>query len=312
MDEGLYKPINLHDFIKESPLLNPFKEHYPDYLGQLLERTFHFWELEAIEKAKEQIAIYNSNFEGFHLGILIELAIDFDNLDAEKTIIYLNSIPENHRNEPDIGDMYYSIKAALYFSLLDIDLAREECVIGIGFGFGSEELYYLRAMCSALRNLHNEAIPDYITALKGDFKRDEITVNLAYSYLRTGRTWKAFRLYKKIVNKFPENDKTQFNTGLCYKRFRRYSKAIEYFDKAIALNPDEAGYRLTRGRVLMRLKRHNEAQLDLVYALESGVSLAEELLNINTEVLERKITSRTANRKVFKLFKKIYLQNEGY
>ncbi|QYJ68772.1 tetratricopeptide repeat protein [Flavobacterium litorale] len=312
MDEGLYKPINLHDFIKESPLLNPFKEYYPDYLGQLLERTFHFWDLEEIEKAKEQIAIYNSNFEGFHLGILIELAIDFDNLDAEKTIIYLNSIPENHRNEPDIGDMYYRIKAALYFSLLDIDLAIEECVKGIGFGFGSEDLYYLRAMCSALRNLHNQAIPDYIIALKRNFNTDEIIANLAYSYLRVRKMRKAFKLHKSVVDKFPGNHKIQYNTGLCYKHFRKYSKAVEYFDKAIALNPDEAGYRLTRGRVLMRLKRHNEAQLDLVYAQESDISLAEELLNINTEVLERKITSRTANKKVLKLLRRIYLQNEGY
>ncbi|MBD3843049.1 MAG: tetratricopeptide repeat protein [Campylobacterales bacterium] len=312
MDEGFYELIDLQEFIKNSLLLDPFKEHYPDYLHQLFDRALCFWDSQEIEKAKEQIAIYNSNFEGFHQGTLVELAINFSNLDAEKTIIYLNSIPEKDRNAPDVGDIYYRFKAALYFSLWDIDLAREECIIGIGFGFGSEYLYYLRAMCNALRNLHNAAIPDYLIALKGDFNRDEITANLAYSYLRTGRIWKAFRLHKKIVNKFSDNHKIQYNTGICYKRFRKYSKAVEYFDKAIALNPDEAGYRLTRGRVLMRLKRHNEAQLDLAYAMEWDIPLAKDLFNINNEVLERKITSRAANKNVLKLSRKVYLQNEKY
>ena len=310
MEEDFFGLLNLRDFLKSSSLLNPLKEHYPDYLQQSFDRALSFWDLKETDKAKEQIAIYNSNFKGFHLGTLVALAIDFDNLDAEKTIIYLNSIPEKDRNSPDIGDMYYRIKAVLYLSLFDVDLAREECIIGIGFGFGSEDLYYIRAMCNAIRNLHNAAIPDYLIALKGDFSRDEITANLAYSYLRVKKMRKSFKLHKSIVDKFPDDHKIQYNTGLCYKRFRKYSKAVEYFDKAIALNPDEAGYRLTRGRVLMRLKRHTQARQDLSFALESNIPLAEELFDINNEVLERKISSKTANKKVHKLLRKVYLQNE--
>ena len=61
MDEGLFKQLNLRDFLKDSPFLNPLKEHYPDYLRQLLERTLDNWDQRELEKAKEQIATFNSN-----------------------------------------------------------------------------------------------------------------------------------------------------------------------------------------------------------------------------------------------------------
>lgn len=303
MDEGQFKRLNLRDFLKDSPFLNPLKEHYPDYLRQLLERTLDYWNQGELEKAKEQIATFNSNFDGFQIGKLIVLAIDFKELDAEKTITYLKSIPEAQRVEPSTAFAYHLVKAVLFFSLWDIDEAREECNKAIKFNKKLGLTYYLRGTCFALRELHHSAIPDYKKALNDNFKKNEITANLAYSYLRTQNHWKALRLHKRIVDKFPDNDKVQYNTGLCFKRFKKYEKAVKYFDKAIQLNPDNAGYKLTRGRVLMRLKKHKEAQTDLQFAFDSGNQISGELLGINSEVLENKISSKRANKKVLDLIR---------
>ncbi|QNR25101.1 tetratricopeptide repeat protein [Croceimicrobium hydrocarbonivorans] len=303
MDEGLFKRLNLRDFLKDSPFLNPLKEHYPDYLRQLLERTLDYWNQRELEKAKEHIATFNSNFDGFQIGKLIELAIDFKEIDAEKTIVYLDSIPETQREETSTAFAFHFVKAVLYFSLWDIDKARDECDKAISFDNKLGVTYYLRGTCYALRELHSRAIPDYKKALKDDYKKNEITANLAYSYLRTQNHRKALRLHKRIVDKFPENDKVQYNTGLCFKRFKKHKKAVKYFNKAIQLNPENAGYKLTRGRVLMRLKRHKEAESDLQFAFDSSNQISGALLRINSEVLENKISSRQANKKVLDLIR---------
>jgi len=303
MDEGLFKRLNLRDFLKDSPFLNPLKENYPDYLSQLFEKTIDYWNQGDLENAKEQIVIFNSNFEGFQIGKLTELAIHFKETDAEKAIAYLDSIPESQRKESSTAFAYHITKAVLYFSIWDIDEAREECDRAINYDNTIGMTYYLRGTCYALRALHHSAILDFKKALNDDYKKNEITANLAYSYLRTRNHRKALRLHKRIVDKFPDNDKVQYNTGLCFKRFKKYNKAVIYFDKAIRLKPDNAGYKLTRGRVLMRLKRHKEAELDLQFAFDSGRQISGELLRINSKVLEKKISSKQADKKVLDLLR---------
>lgn len=304
MEEGLFKPIDLKEFLKNSPFLSPLKENYPDYLKQLIERTLEYWDIDEIEKAKEQIRIFNSNFEGFQIGTLIEMGIDFKDLDVENTISYLNEISEESLSSLHTKFAFHILRAVLYFSLWDIDLARKDCDDAIKADPTSKITYYLRGTCFALRGLHYSAITDYKNALKDNYKKDEITACLAYSYLKTQNIRKSFRLHKRIVDKFPENDKIQYYTGLCFKSFKKYSKAIKYFSKAIELKPDNASYKLTRGRVLMQLKRYHEAESDLSDALKLGKAIASELLKINSEVLGEKITSKRANKKVLELLRK--------
>lgn len=304
MDEGLYKPINLKDFLKNSDLLNPPKEHLPYFMKQVFEKTFEYWEKGEIDKAKEHIAFFNSPFTSFQIGHLVEMAIDYNNIDAEKVIEQLNAIPESQRNNPLIGCYYHFVKAVLYFSLWDIDQAKEACDYAIKFDKKERLTYYLRGVCYSLRALHHKAIADYKKALKGPHYKNEITANLAYSYLTTKKYRKALKLHKLIVDKFADNHKVQYNTGISYKRFRKYDKAIIYFDRAIALNPDNPGYKLTRGRTLILLNKHEQAQPDLQFASDSGNDLAGELLKINSAVIEQKISSKTANKMVLNLARK--------
>lgn len=48
----------------------------------------------------------------------------------------------------------------------------------------------------------------------------------------------------------------------------------------------------------MRLKKHQEAEPDLKFAFDSGYHISGELLKINSEVIENKISLKRANKKV--------------
>ena len=56
----------------------------------------------------------------------------------------------------------------------------------------------------------------------------------------------------------------------------------------------------------MRLKRHEEAESDLKFAFDSGNQISGELLRINSEVLDNKISSKQANKKVLDLLRNKY------
>lgn len=298
MENDFSEPINLRDFLKNSELLNPFKEHYPDYLKQFLQKTLDFWESDDLQKALEQIQIFNSHFEEFQIGNLIELSINLKNLNAEKTLKNLNNISVNSFSDNNLRLHYHFVKAVLYFKLWDVDESKNECDQIIKINPSYLLAYYLRGTCFALRSLNYSAIADLKMALKGNYKSDEIKTNLAYCYLRTGKIRKAHRLNKEVAPKFPKNDKIQYTTGISFKRFKKYKKAVEYFDKAILLKPNIPGYKLTRARVLMKLNRHQEAEDDLLMASKAGMGLAKELLKINQKVLQGVISSRKANKMV--------------
>ncbi len=301
MEDGFFKPIDLRQFLKNSPFLHPFKESYTDYLFQILEQSIRYWDEGNNEKALEQIKIFNSNFEEFQFGNLMELAINIENTDPSKAISYLNSVSTESLTSKVLRSWYHFTLAVFHFMNLDIDFAKEECDKAIKYEKKIWLVYYLRGTCLAMRELHYSAIPDFKKALKDGYKRNEILACLAYSYLRTRQYRKSFKVHKKIVDQFPENHKVQYNTGLCYKRYKKYKTAIKYFSKAIELDPSIPGYRLTRGRVLMKLRDYNEAAKDLNLAFESGNQIAGKLLRVNEDVMSKKLTSRQAERMVRKI-----------
>ena len=305
MNERTFKPLDLRDFLKDSPLLNIQKESYPAHLRQLLEQTLNNWEQGDKQKAKQLIVEYNSHFDQFQIGTLVELSLDFEQSEAVTLIAQLNEVPESQRAGTHLGSTYHFVKAVLYYSLMDIDEARMECDRAISLDDKWGIVYLLRGICYALRERHVRAIADYRKALIDSDKKNEVLANLAYSYLRIRKSRKALRLHKRIVNKFPDDDKVQYNTGLCYKRIKKYRKALYYFNKAIELDPNNYGYKLTRGRVLMRLKMFKEAALDLQNATESGNQVAKELLKINTEVLEGVVSAKKAEKNVVELLGRI-------
>ncbi|MDO5979200.1 tetratricopeptide repeat protein [Flavivirga spongiicola] len=304
MNDDLFNFLDLKEFLNDSFFLNPLKENYSDYLFQLLDRAVDKWENDETELAIQLCDEFTAQTKDIYIGEFLKLAIQLKEIDVEEKLSTFESI------NPDIFKtklekvLFHFFKACLYFVNHDIDEARKECDLVIGLEGSLYYAYYIKAQCYALRELHSLAIPAYLISLKGDYRIDEIKVNLAYSYLRNQDNWKALRLHKKVVDKFPENYKVQYNTGLCYKRFKRYKKAIKYFDRALKIHQSTPSFYLTRGRVLMKIKEHKEAQNDLLIASNNNIAIAKELLKINELVLSGDINSRKAEMKVKELLRR--------
>ncbi|GAA3561433.1 tetratricopeptide repeat protein [Snuella lapsa] len=304
-NDEFFNFLDLKRFLNHSFFLNPLKENYTDYLFQLLDRAVDEWENGETELAVQLCDEFTGQVKDIYIGEFLKLAIQLKEIDVEEKLSAFENInPDIFKTKLELV-LFHFFKACLYFVNYDIDEARKECEKVISLENSLYYAYYIKAQCYALRELHHLAIPAYITSLKGNYRVDEIKANLAYSYLRNKDNWKALRLHKKIVDKFPENYKVQYNTGLCYKRFKKYRKAIKYFDRALKIHQSTPSFYLTRGRILMKIKEHEKAQNDLLIAASNNVPLAEDLLKINELVISRNISSRKAENRVRDLLKRV-------
>ncbi len=77
-------------------------------------------------------------------------------------------------------------------------------------------------------------------------------------YNEQGLPEKAEQEALRLYNESPYDANRTFGTGLFYEGRNEWARALEYYDKAIALDSGEVEYRLGRLRMLERLKRTNE------------------------------------------------------
>lgn len=296
--------INLNKFLKGSPLLNPLKGYFPAYLSQLLEFSIESWENENIEKALKYCDEFNTQSKDTIVGFLLAFVIKSSEYSTEQAINEFKKIKLKEKFSKNEKVLFHLIKGSLLFKNLDIDEAKNEFDIVIKLDKKEYSAYILRGQCNALRNRHYLAIPDFKIGLKENYKTNEIKANLAYSYLRNRDVWKSLVLHRMIVNKFPSNEKIQYNMGICYKRFKRYRTSIKYFNRAIELDETNGGFRITRARVLMKLKKHIEAKNDLIYGAKNNIMFSQELLEINEKVITKRISIKQSEIEIKKLLQK--------
>jgi Flp pilus assembly protein TadD len=72
---------------------------------------------------------------------------------------------------------------------------------------------------------------------------------------------------RKAVRLTPQSDSTHYNLGIVLRALRRLDEALECYDRALAINKNDAEIWNTRGSVLKDLKRFNEAIASFKQAL---------------------------------------------
>jgi len=79
---------------------------------------------------------------------------------------------------------------------------------------------------------------------------------------------KAIEYYSKAIELEPNNAKYYYNCGISYFKLKEYSKAIEYYSKAIELEPDNTIYYFNRGISYSWLNEYEKTNEDISKAIE--------------------------------------------
>jgi tetratricopeptide (TPR) repeat protein len=132
------------------------------------------------------------------------------------------------------------------------------------FAFGR---YNLGNLYVAL-NRPEEAIRNYLVAIKIDGRFYPAKVNLAMFYNKRGENDKAEELLREVVKSHPELHEIAYSLGLLLAEMKKYNTAVVYLKKAAKGMPEHARVQYNLGLLLQYLKKDAEAEGALLKALK--------------------------------------------
>ena len=132
------------------------------------------------------------------------------------------------------------------------------------FAFGR---YNLGNLYVAL-NRPEEAIRNYLAAIKIDGLFYPAKVNLAMFYNKRGENDEAEELLREVVKAHPELHEIAYSLGLLLAEMKKYDPAVVYLKKAAKGMPEYARVHYNLGLLLQYLKRDAEAEDALLTALK--------------------------------------------
>ncbi|QGR18541.1 tetratricopeptide repeat protein [Stygiolobus azoricus] len=188
-------------------------------------------------------------------------------------------------SEPRFSTLYAYILYSLGYERQDVELlekALKEMQKALMTNKQLENDYeFLYYMANTLYELekYNEALDAVNKALA--IKEDESLHKLKGDILfKLGKYEDAIKEYEKSI----EKDENLYAIGFTYYKMGEYKKALEYLDKAIAINPENPYYYETKAEVLLELEKKDEAMKEINKALEIDPE-NPYLVSIEVEIL---------------------------
>ena len=89
-----------------------------------------------------------------------------------------------------------------------------------------------------------------------------------FEALKNGRSTIALQKFQMILEKHPNNSKILNLVGLCYVNLKKLNIAKEYFSKAIKNNPEEIGFHINLGNILIKNRDYALAEKIYIDALK--------------------------------------------
>ena len=105
------------------------------------------------------------------------------------------------------------------------------------------------------------------------------------SYHQSGEIEKAQRCYKLVLKKAPTNPDALNLLGVTYRQLGSPKKAVEYIQKAIAQNPNQASFYANLARAMMDIGTDSESMLAVSEKALSLNPKEREALNIKAIAL---------------------------
>ena len=151
------------------------------------------------------------------------------------------------------------------------------------FAFGR---YNLGNLYAAL-NRPEDAIRNYLAAIKIDDLFYPAKVNLAMFYNKTGENDKAEVLLREVVKAHPELHEISYSLGLLLAEMKKYDLAVVYLKKAAKGMPDRSRVHYNLGLLLQYLKKDAEAEAALLKALKIEPENLDYLYSLGDFYLKR-------------------------
>jgi tetratricopeptide (TPR) repeat protein len=271
------------------------------------------YNLEYLEKYNLALNCYISatNEDKFPFESYLRMGIVYNDLEKYNNAIHsLNIFMKNN----DTIKLAFRARGISYLKALNYDSAIYDFNKFIKLDSSDLDIYYDRAYC--LKNLekYEDAIKDYSHIIKYKTRDIELQCLIAECWYLSGDTTSAFTLlnqtykefhiltetgnitlgsinllyknYDSAIADFSRVIKNNVNNieaftfrGLTYYCKEEYKNAKDDFTKALNLNKNEITALYTRGLVNIKLKKLDEAYLDLKKADSLGHPLAKKALN---------------------------------
>lgn len=133
--------------------------------------------------------------------------------------------------------------------------------------------------------------------------KDEIRIisEIAYSLAQQGRNQEAIILFGGLVAIAPATAYFQSALGALHLRTGNFAQAIEHFDSALNIEPNEIVTLVNRGESYVKAGNIAQARLDLERAIELAQQLPSKQVDLNDET---HLTVKRA-RALLKVYKQI-------
>jgi predicted CXXCH cytochrome family protein len=136
-------------------------------------------------------------------------------------------------------------------------------------------------------NQPEEAIRNYLAAIKIDSLFYPAKVNLAMFYNQKGENGKAEVLLREVIQEHPEMHEIAYSLGLLLAEMKKYDQAAIVLGKAAKGMPEHARVHYNLGLLLQHLKRDEKAEQALLKALEIDPNSMEYLYALADFYLKR-------------------------
>lgn len=136
-------------------------------------------------------------------------------------------------------------------------------------------LYYERAKLYSERGAYPYAISDVTLALKLDSLQPNFYVLLADSYLRNGESAKSIAVFKKSIERFPEDLNIQLNYGELLITLNQLEEAVRVIDGVLYKDNTNSDAFFLMGFIMMITQDTTKA----VAALKKAVELDPEIVD---------------------------------
>lgn len=133
--------------------------------------------------------------------------------------------------------------------------------------------------------------------------KDEIRIisEIAYSLAQQGRNQEAILLFEGLIAIAPATAYFQSALGALYLRTGNFAQAVERFDAALTIEPNDIIALVNRGESYIKLGNIPQARQDLEKAVEAAKRLPSKQYDINDET---QLTIKRA-RALLQVYKRI-------